>query len=76
LARTLLAELPELGGLPHKRLSTLAGVAPFNRDSGMLRGKRAVWGGRAHVRAAPYMCALVAVRHNPVLVLCHTFTDG
>jgi transposase len=67
LARTLLAELPELGTLSHKRLSALVGVAPFNRDSGMLRGKRAVWGGRAHVRAALYMGALVAVRHNPVL---------
>ena len=67
LARTLLAELPELGALPHKRLSALVGVAPFNRDSGTFRGKREVWGGRAPVRAALYMGALVAVRHNPVL---------
>ena len=67
LARTLLAELPELGALPHKRLSALVGVAPFNRDSGTFRGKREVWGGRAPVRAALYMGALVATRHNPVL---------
>lgn len=51
LARTLLAELPELGSITHKRLSSLVGVAPFNRDSGKIRGKREVWGGRAPVRA-------------------------
>ncbi len=67
LARTLLAELPELGTIPHKRLSSLVGVAPFNRDSGKMRGKREVWGGRAPVRAALYMGALVATRHNPIL---------
>ncbi len=67
LARTLLAELPELGTLEHRRLSALVGVAPFNRDSGTARGKREVWGGRAPVRAALYMGALVATRHNPVL---------
>lgn len=67
LARTLLAELPELGTLTHKRLSALVGVAPFNNDSGQRRGKREVWGGRAPVRAALYMGALVATRHNPVL---------
>ena len=67
LARTLLADLPELGSIAPKRLCALVGVAPFNRDSGKMRGKRAVWGGRAHVRAALYMGALVAVRHNPVL---------
>ncbi len=67
LARTLLAELPELGTLPHRRLSALVGVAPFNRDSGTLRGKRAVWGGRAHVRASLYMGALVATRFNPAI---------
>jgi len=67
LARTLLAELPELGTITHKRLSALVGVAPFNRDSGKIRGKREVWGGRAPVRAALYMGALVATRHNPVI---------
>ncbi len=67
LARTLLAELPELGTLTHKRLSALVGVAPFSRDSGTFKGKREVWGGRAAVRAALYMGALVATRYNPVL---------
>ncbi len=65
LARTLIAELPEVGKLTHKRLCALVGVAPFNRDSGQGRGKREVWGGRAPVRAALYMGALVATRHNP-----------
>ena len=67
LARTLLAELPELGELSHKRLCALVGVAPFNRDSGQRVGKREVWGGRAPVRAALYMGALVATRHNPLI---------
>ncbi len=67
LARTLLAELPELGAITHRRLSALVGVAPFNRDSGKLRGKREVWGGRAPVRATLYMGALVATRYNPIL---------
>jgi transposase len=65
LARTLLAELPELGTITHKRLCALVGVAPFNRDSGQGRGKREVWGGRAPVRATLYMGALVATRYNP-----------
>lgn len=67
LTLTLLAELPELGTLAHKQVAALVGVAPHNRDSGALRGKRAIWGGRARVRAALYMATLVAVRHNPVL---------
>ena len=67
LCRTLLAELPELGTLTHKQLAALVGVAPLNRDSGTMRGKRAVWGGRSGVRAALYMAALVATRHNPQL---------
>ena len=67
LVATLLAELPELGTLPRRRLCALVGVAPFNRDSGTFRGKRQVWGGRAPVRAALYMGALVATRHNPVI---------
>lgn len=67
LARTLLAELPELGTLPRRRLCALVGVAPFNRDSGTFRGKRQVWGGRTPVRAALYMGALVATRHNPLI---------
>jgi transposase len=67
LARTLLAEVPELGMLSHKRLCALVGVAPFNRDSGQRVGKREVWGGRAPVRSALYMGALVATRHNPLI---------
>jgi transposase len=67
LARTLLAELPELGTLTHKRLCALVGVAPFSRDSGRMRGKREVWGGRARVRSALYMSAMVASRYNPLI---------
>jgi transposase len=67
LARTLVAEVPELGVLNRQEIAALIGVAPLNRDSGTLRGKRAVWGGRAHVRAVLYMGTLAAVRHNPVL---------
>ena len=64
---TLLAELPELGDLDRKQIAALVGVAPLNRDSGILRGKRSIWGGRAKVRAALYMSALVATRCNPVI---------
>jgi transposase len=67
VTRTLLAELPELGTLTHKQIAALVGVAPLNRDSGAFRGKRTVWGGRATVRAALYMGALVAARHNRAL---------
>ena len=67
LARTLLADLPELGTLNRKQIAALVGVAPLNRDSGTLRGRRSVWGGRAHVRAALYMSALAATRYNPVI---------
>jgi transposase len=67
LATTLLADLPELGTLTRQRIAALVGVAPLNRDSGTLRGRRGVWGGRAHVRAVLYMSTLVAVRYNPVL---------
>jgi transposase len=66
-ARTLLFDLPELGTLSRQRLAALVGVAPFHRDSGTLRGTRAVWGGRAQVRTVLYMSTLVAVRYNPVL---------
>ena len=67
LSLTLAAHLPELGSLDRKQIASLVGVAPFNRDSGTLRGKRTVWGGRARVRQALYMAALSATRHNPVL---------
>ena len=66
-AATLLASLPELGTLSRKAIAALVGVAPLNRDSGTLRGRRRVWGGRAAVRAVLYMGTLVAVRHTPVL---------
>ena len=64
---TLLAYLPELGTLNRRQIAALVGVAPFNRDSGTLRGKRTVWGGRARVRTALYMGAMVASRFNPVI---------
>lgn len=67
LTFSLLADLPELGTLSSKQIAALVGVAPLNRDSGRWRGKRAVWGGRANVRAALYMPTVVAVRWNPVL---------
>ena len=67
LALTLLADLPELGTLDRRQISALVGVAPFNRGSGVMRGKRTVWGGRAKVRAALYMSTLVATRYNPVI---------
>ena len=57
--------LPELETLTHKQIVALVGIAPFNRDSGTLRGKRTVWGGLAHVRAALYMNAIVGARFNP-----------
>ena len=67
LTTTLLADLPELGRLTGKQIAALVGVAPLNRDSGTFRGKRTVWGGRAQVRGALYMAALVASRFNPVI---------
>ena len=67
LTTTLLANLPELGSLDRRRIAALAGVAPFNRDSGLWRGRRSIWGGRSTVRAALYMATLVATRYNPVI---------
>ena len=67
LSATLLAELPELGTLSRKQIAALVGVAPLNRDSGHIKGKRSVWGGRAPVRAVLYMAALVGTRYNPVI---------
>ena len=67
ISLTLLAYLPELGTLNRRQIAALVGVAPFNRDSGTLRGKRTVWGGRAGVRTALYMGAMVASRYNPVI---------
>ena len=67
ISLTLPANLPELGTLNRRQIAALVGVAPYNRDSGALRGKRAVWGGRSRVRAVLYMGALVASRHNPAI---------
>ena len=67
VARTLLAELPELGTLSRRQIAALAGLAPRNRDSGVFRGRRAIGGGRSAVRAALYMASLSAARYNPPL---------
>ena len=67
LSRTLLADLPELGRLSRREIAKLAGVAPLSRDSGTMRGRRFVQGGRAPVRAVLYMAAMVAARRNPVI---------
>ena len=67
VSSTLLIELPELGRLNRRKIAALVGVAPLNRDSGNMRGKRTVWGGRARLRAVLYMAALVASRRNPVI---------
>jgi transposase len=62
-----LVQMPELGQLNRREVAALVGVAPFNRDSGKLRGKRTIFGGRRFVRHGLYMAALVAARHNPIL---------
>jgi len=67
LSATLIAQLPELGILDRRQIAALVGVAPLNRDSGMMHGRRTVWGGRANVRAMLYMATLVATRFNPVI---------
>lgn len=66
-AAMLVAQVPELGRIEPKALAALIGVAPLNRDSGKLRGKRSTWGGRAAVRTALYMPTRTACRHNPVI---------
>ena len=67
MSRTLLADLPELGHLSRRAIAKLAGVAPLSRDSGTMRGRRFVQGGRATVRGVLYMAALVATQRNPVI---------
>src|SRR5262245_36597418 len=67
VSMTLLAHLPELGTLNRRQIAALVGVAPFNRDSGALRGRRTIWGGRGAVRAVLYMATLSAVRFNLVI---------
>lgn len=71
-ARTLLAALPELGAIDRKKIAALVGVAPFNHDSGRLRGKRFIQGGRYEVRSVLYMATLSATRYNPII---HTFYE-
>ena len=66
-AALLLAQMPELGQLNRREVAALVGVAPFNRDSGKMRSKRTIYGGRRSVRHGLYMAALVAARHNPIL---------
>ena len=67
VSSSLLIELPELGKLNRRKIAALVGVAPLNRDSGTMRGRRTVWGGRAKLRAVLYMAALVASRRNPAI---------
>ena len=67
ISLALLSQLPELGTLNRRQVAALVGVAPFNRDSGTLRGKRQIWGGRARLRAVLYMGTMVASRFNPVI---------
>ncbi len=67
VSSSLLCDLPELGSLNRHKIAALAGVAPFSRDSGKYRGKRTIWGGRAHVRSILYMATLSAIRFNPLI---------
>lgn len=71
VSRTLLADVPELGTLDHKKIAALVGVAPFNRDSGTFHGRRCIWGGRASVRTVLYMAVISATKHNPVIRAYH-----
>jgi len=71
VARALLADLPELGTLGRKQIAALAGLAPFNCDSGRFKGERRIWGGRACVRSKLYMAALTASQHNPTIRAFH-----
>lgn len=67
VVNTLLGDLPELGSLQHKQIAALTGVAPYNRESGKLRGKRRIRGGRHHVRTILFMATLTSIQHNPVI---------
>jgi transposase len=64
---TLVVELPELGQLDRRAIAALVGLAPFNRDSGVMRGRRSIYGGRSHLRTLLYMAATTAIRSNPVI---------
>jgi len=67
ISRTLIADLPELGRLTRREIASLVGLAPFTHDSGAMKGKRRIFGGRASVRSVLYMAAVVGIRHNPVV---------
>jgi len=67
VSSVLMAGLPELGRAARRKLAALVGVAPFNRDSGLMRGRRTIWGGRSAVRVALYQAVLVATRHNALI---------
>jgi transposase len=67
VAYTLLGELPELGQLSHRQIAALSGLAPFNRDSGYMKGRRRIKGGRAPIRTLLYMAMMCAIQHNPVI---------
>jgi transposase len=67
VSTAILIELPELGELNRRKIAALVGVAPLNRDSGTMRGRRTVWGGRIRLRTALYMATLVASRRNPII---------
>ena len=72
VSRALIAYLPELGTLDRKKIAALVGLAPFNRDSGKMRGRRTIWGGRSRIRSLLYMAAVASLRFNPVI---RTFYD-
>ncbi len=76
VSSTLLIELPELGKLNRRKIAALVGVAPLNRDSGTMRGRRTVWGGRAKLRAILYMAALVASRRNIIAAFYQRLLDA
>lgn len=67
LSRCIIANLPELGTLNRKQIAALTGLAPFNRDSGKMRGKRTIWGGRHKIRALLHMAAVASLRFNPLI---------
>jgi transposase len=67
VSATIIVELPELGTLTRQQVAALVGVAPLNRDSGTMRGRRTIWGGRPTVRTMLYMAAVTAARHNPII---------
>ncbi len=67
VACTILGELPELGLLSHRQISALCGLAPFNKDSGKMKGKRRIRGGRAPIRTMLYMAMMSAIQHNPIM---------